>query len=46
MSPATEQACRFVELVARAEPTPGNALDETIVSVARNIAAGIRRERL
>jgi hypothetical protein len=45
MSPASEQACQFVELVARAQPSPGNALDETIVAVARKIAAGIRRER-
>lgn len=45
MSPAAEQACRFVQLVAHAEPQPGNALDETIVSIAQKIAAEIRREQ-
>ena len=45
MSPAAAQACRFVQLVAQAQPNLGNALDETIVSVAQKIAAEIRREQ-
>ena len=45
MSPAAEQACRFVQRVAQAAPHPGNALDETIGSVAQKIAAEIRREQ-
>jgi len=45
MSPAAKQVCRFVQLVAQAAPHPGNALDETIVSVAQKIAAEIRREQ-
>jgi len=45
MSPAAEQACQFVQLVAQAEPCPGSALHETIVSVAQKIAAEIRREQ-
>lgn len=45
MTPAAEQACRFVQLVAQAQPCPGSALDETIVSVAQKIAAEIRREK-
>jgi hypothetical protein len=45
VSPVAEQAYRFVQLVAQAQPCPGNALDDTIVSVARKIAAEIRREQ-
>lgn len=45
MSPTAEQAYRFVQLVAQAQPCPGNALDETIVTVAQKIAAEIRREQ-
>jgi len=45
MSPAAAQACRFVQLVAQAQPHPGNALDEVIVGTAQKIAAEIRRER-
>lgn len=45
MSPAAEQAYQFVQLVAQAEPHPGSALDETIVTVAQKIAAEIRREQ-
>ena len=45
MTPAAEQACQFVQLVAQAQPHPGNTLDETIVSVAQKIAAEIRREQ-
>ncbi|MGA1800217.1 hypothetical protein VH567_15710 [Sphingomonas sp. 4RDLI-65] len=44
MTPAAEQACRFVQLVAQAQPHPGNALDERIVTTAQKIAAEIRRE--
>ncbi|KQO13255.1 hypothetical protein ASF09_03125 [Sphingomonas sp. Leaf242] len=45
MTPASEQACRFVQLVAQALPQPGNALDERIVGTAQKIAAEIRREQ-
>jgi hypothetical protein len=45
VTPAAEQACRFVQLVAQAQPRPGYAFDDTIVSVAQKIAAEIRRER-
>ncbi len=45
MTPAAEQALRFVQLVAQAQPCPGNALDEMIVSGAQKIAAEIRREQ-
>lgn len=44
MSP-TDRAVRFTELVATAEPDPGNSLDQTIVESARKIAADLRRER-
>lgn len=45
MSPAAEQACRFVQLIAQAQACPGSALDETIVLVAQKITAEIRREQ-
>lgn len=45
MTPAAEQACLFVQLVAQAQPHLGNALDETIATTAQKIAAEIRRER-
>lgn len=38
-------ACRFVELVAQAQPDPGNTLDHAVVSAARKLAAEIRRDR-
>lgn len=45
MSPAAEQAYRFVQFVARAQPYPGGTLDEAIVTTAQKIAAEIRREQ-
>lgn len=45
MTPAAEQAFRFVQLVAQAQPHPGSALDEMIVTTAQKIAAEIRREQ-
>ncbi len=45
MSPAAEQAYRFVQTVARAQPCPGSTLDEVIVTTAQKIAAEIRREQ-
>jgi len=45
VSPAAEQACRFVHWVAQAQPHPDNAPAELIVSIARKVAAEIRREQ-
>jgi len=45
VTPAAEQACRFVHWVAQSQPFPGNAPAEMIVAVARKVAAEIRREQ-
>ena len=44
MSAGTARAVRFVQIVARAQPTFGNCLDRTIVNVAREITAELIAE--
>ena len=46
MTPGTSGAVRFVQLVAQAQPDPGNKLDRTIANVARQIAAALHAEGL
>jgi hypothetical protein len=46
VSAGTSRAVRFVQIVARAQPTFGSALDKTIVNVAREITAELIAEGL
>ncbi len=44
MSPAVQAAIEFVQIVAAAEPAPGNELDRNIVNAARRISRRLRLE--